>query len=443
MTIPTSRSVKLMLCPMDEWPDSLYADESLILPAITSIEFSSYGLATKEPRMMSTYGQARLVRRCVNLKHLYWYAGDYRMDVARTHRWGIQDRNDADWFFGGLLGDTPEGPRKQWKIGDGDAENEKEDEGERWSLPCLESIETVWKEVPDATIARLLKRLHRLTNLRLTSPSFGPLAFQELVRERVPFRAKVPTTLNNDHRDSASPLPPPTLPPPTLLPRRLCNTVIALDISTCVLLSSDNILELLESCPIVETFRAGLVNMSQIAKRQDWACTRVKHLTLKILFDKPHQDVAGAGIGDDDIHRFVTPATANSSISTVEATAAAETTITKEQHRAVFAQLARLHHLKNFDFTSWNARPDKLELQLKLDYGLDLLSTWGSSIETLRFGFRFPQNIILEDAQWILDHWPRLKAAVCCKFHPDDEVNQQIRDVLTAGGVSLGRFQTF
>ncbi|KAF9909312.1 hypothetical protein EC991_008823 [Linnemannia zychae] len=136
---------------------------------------------------------------------------------------------------------------------------------------------------------------------------------------------------------------------------------------------------------MVETFQAGLVNMSGVIKRPDWACTRVKVLTIEILFDQP-QDAASTRVDEATDHAtdhaIVTIATSPTVTDTVEATTAitAADVTTEQQQRAVFTQLSRLHHVSSFNTTSFEPSPDLIELQLKLDYGLDLLTTWSNSI---------------------------------------------------------------
>ncbi|KAG9063022.1 hypothetical protein KI688_004622 [Linnemannia hyalina] len=125
-----------------------------------------------------------MIRKCVNLRCFQWNGGDSRSDAARSERLNLQNGNVVAWFFGGLLGDTP-GLRGTygWKTAEDENDETEEDEGrsgERWPLPHLESIQTTWKDVPDLVIARLLKRLHRLTSLQLSSPNFGPLAFRDI-----------------------------------------------------------------------------------------------------------------------------------------------------------------------------------------------------------------------------------------------------------------------
>ncbi|KAG0067963.1 hypothetical protein BGZ89_005438, partial [Linnemannia elongata] len=228
-----------------------------------------------------------MIRKCVNLRHFRWTGGgDSRSDAARSERLNVQNESEVAWFFGGLLGDTPCLRGKYgWKTVEGDNDETEEDEGqpgEWWPLPHLESIETTWMYVPDLVIARLLKRLHRLTNLKLISPHFGPLAFREL------------------------------------------------------------------SCPVLEDFAAATVNMTGILKRNtDWACHKLKRLSLAIVFD---------GIPTS----YQTTATAT----------------TKEAQKTVYTQLARLQDLKTFKCNNHAPPANTFELQLNLAYGLDHLSTW-------------------------------------------------------------------
>lgn len=354
-----------------------------------------------------------MIRKCVNLRHFRWTGGgDSRSDAARSERLNVQNESEVAWFFGGLLGDTPCLRGKYgWKTVEGDNDETEEDEGrpgEWWPLPHLESIETTWMYVPDLVIARLLKRLHRLTNLKLISPHFGPLAFRELVQERVPFRAM---PIHHQPQDPCFPFctPPSLVLPP---PRRLCTTINVLHVSSCRRLTSDNIFELLESCPVLEDFAAATVNMTGILKRNtDWACHKLKRLSLAIVFD---------GIPTS----YQTTATAT----------------TREAQKTVYTQLARLQDLKTFKCNNHAPPANTFELQLNLSYGLDHLSTWGESIESLEC-LNIQQRMTLEDIQWMLDHWPRLKNVYCGYFNRDVAVDRQIRDLLRSRGVGLCKLE--
>ncbi|KAF8941212.1 hypothetical protein BGZ47_007465, partial [Haplosporangium gracile] len=406
MTTSISRSVKLIIYSFDEWPDEVYEDESLTLPAITELVLEFNNPGPRDPMRMSIYGQSQFIRKCIHLRCLQWRGGDSRSDTARTERLNLPSESDVAWFFGGLLGDTPSLQGEYgWKKVDKEDDETEEGEGrpgERWSLPHLESIETRWKDVSDLYIARLLKRLHRLTRLNLLSPHFGPLAFRELVQERVPFRAMS----THQPQDSSSPLSTPTrpLPPP---PRRLCITIRVLDVSSSSRLTSDNIFELLESCPALETFSAMAVEMSGILKRNtDWICLKLKHLSLGMIFAiNPH-------------------------------TTTSATLTSKEAQRSVYVQLARLQNIKSCRFTYFNTPPGVLELSLSLDYGLDLLSTWGESVEYIQCSYTYPQSITLDDVRWMLDHWPKLKNMFGTNFHTDPGINAKIRELLVSRGIS-------
>lgn len=109
--------------------------------------------------------------------------------------------------------------------------------------------------------------------------------------------------------------------------------------------------------------------------------------------------------------------------------------------KAVYAQLARLRNLKTFERTYHSLPPDTLELRLNLAYGLDLLSTWGESIEYIGNMHYNQQEMNLEDIQWMLVYWPRLRNVGYSKFHPDAEVDRQIQELLRSQGVALCRPQ--
>ncbi|KAF9085673.1 hypothetical protein BGX23_009450 [Mortierella sp. AD031] len=412
---------------MEEWSDALYEDESMILPAITSVDFAS------EPRPvmgMSGYGQAKMAPKCVNLKCLKWHGSDSRADTKRARRLGLSEPitylERDDWFFGTLFGDTPPGPNGGgWTMVDDEEEagvdGKIPSRGKGWPLPFLDSIDLPYRHIPDLICARLLKRLYRLVNLRSISPILGPLFFQELIQERVPFDA-MPLRTTHPHHYSSS--------PSYALPRRrLCDTVQTLDISGGKM-TDDMIFQLLESCPALEVFSAGYVDMSGILERTvDWACLGLKRLNLGIHFASP-----------SDTTSTTTTTTTSITITTATDTSAQLATdeTTKELQRAVFSQLGRLHRLKECVLMYCGNEQGTRVLDFKLGHGLELLLTW-KAIEFVQVNCNAKQQIVMEDIHWVLEHWPNLKNFIG-PFHPDPDINKQVQDALTSRGIKLQRY---
>ncbi|KAK3822358.1 MAG: hypothetical protein J3R72DRAFT_459079 [Linnemannia gamsii] len=406
-----TRSVQLHLCIFDEWPDELYADETFTLPFITSMLIRR-GIFDR--KTMSLYGQARMVRKCVNLRILDWMTFDVEPDHERATRWGVESGDDVDWFIGGLLGDTPTEPGEAWKNVTSN-QQEEQDQGSAedvWPLPFLDSITTDYKQIPDLMCARLLKRLHRLVTLRLRSPLLGPLAMEELFRKRAPFRSS------------------PLLGLP--LPRRLSSMLKHLDLASSRYVVSDHVHQVLECCPLLEEFRAPIVDMTGILDRPAWVCCGIRVLALGFIFydSSPTVDGATADAADAD-------ATTTTSTTTASLTTASNTTKIKELEWAVFSRLSQLFRLKSFLNTIFDAPPETHLLQLRLEYGLELLAGWAETLEDVTLSCYNPQNMAMDDIQWILDHWPKLRSIVCRMYNADVAVNTQIKDALTSKGIRL------
>ncbi|KAF9156051.1 hypothetical protein BG015_007468 [Linnemannia schmuckeri] len=423
------RSVALKNCPMDEWPDDLCDDESFTLPFITSLRFTSQGLRNRV--RMSSYTQGRLMRRCINLRSVQWFSGDERANVLRAERWNHQGKGTADWFFAGLLGDISEGPERYWKAVENMEGDVDSATGAWW--PYLDTIDFAFKPISDVTCARLLRRLYRLETLRWKNPLLNRLSMEELFRERAPFQST---------QDPARPsllLSPPRLAATTSLPQRLCTTLKNLDLSGCHHVPSDDIHRVLESCPVLEEFRAEVVNMSNILRRPEWVCRGIRILSIGITFVDPSSSAAvtaataAAAAASSTTTTSTTPDPPSTS-----ATATIPTTATiKELEWAVFTRLSQLYRIKSFVLAAWHVPTDAQILQMKLGYGLELLSGWGGSIETLLFSYPKAQNMVMDDIQWILDHWPTLKAIIGRLLNADEDIDKEIKKALTNRGVKL------
>lgn len=413
------RSVILKLCPFDEWPDEAYDDESFTLPLVTSVDFSGQGPRNRV--RMSGYGHGRMIRKCLNLKRLRWSNSDFRADVLRAKRWNYEDKNEVDWFFGGLLGDISGGPERQWKI----VRTMKDDSGSVW-WPYLDTIELGWKQIPDLTCARLLKRLNRLETLRWMNPTLGHLSMEELFRERAPLQS----THGDRSQDSAylaSILSPPRPPAhsATSLPRRLCTTLKNLDLLCCHHVPSEDIQRILELCPVLEEFRAEVVDMSNILERPEWVCRGIRFLSIQIVF---------LGLSSDTAASAMT--TSRDSPSTTTAVIGTSPTVTtKELESAVFTRLAQLCRIKTFVNSSWNAPQDVRVLQMKLGHGLEMLEGWGGTIEHLYISHLKPPDMEMDDIRWMLDHWSTLKTIVCRQFSTVESTEKEIKETLTSRGI--------
>ncbi|KAK5801817.1 hypothetical protein F5H01DRAFT_371643 [Linnemannia elongata] len=420
------RSVALNFCVMNEWTDDLCDDESFTLPFITSLNFDGKGPRNKE--CMSNYAQGRLIQRCQNLRCLTWSGGDDRADLLRAKRWNYQSRSMTDWFFAGLLGDISKGPERHWRIVERMDDDTGGATGALW--PYLETIDLPWKNISDFTSARLLRRLYRLETLRWRNPLLSHLTMEELFRKRVPLQwARDPA-----HPSSLlSPPPPLAARAAPMLSYKLCTTLKILDLSFSRLIPSDDIHQVLESCPVLEEFRTGIVDMSNILSRPEWVCRGIRKLFIGIVFSDPSSSTAAAAATASTQSTITTSTACDSPSTTATATAATPTAMTtKELERAVFARLAQLNRIKSFFHSSRYAPPDAQILQLKVGHGLELLSGWGGSIEDLSFS---SPNMEMDDARWIIDHWPTLKKFAGSSLNADVGIDKQIWKTFTSHGI--------
>ncbi|KAG0378056.1 hypothetical protein BGX24_004849 [Mortierella sp. AD032] len=220
----------------------------------------------------------------------------------------------------------------------------------------------------------------------------------------------------------------------TTLPRRLSSMLKHLDLASSRYVVSDHVHQVLESCPLLEEFRAPIVDMMGILDRPAWVCCGIGVLALGFIFYDSSPAVDGATA--DAADAADADATTNTT-TTASPTTASNTTKIKELEWAVFSRLSQLYRLKLFLNSIFDAPPDTHLLHLRLEYGLELLAGWAETLEDVTLSCYNPQNMAMDDIQWIMDHWPKLRSIVCRMYNADVAVNSQIKDALTSKGIRL------
>ncbi|KAF9346833.1 hypothetical protein BGX34_003587 [Mortierella sp. NVP85] len=161
--------------------------------------------------------------------------------------------------------------------------------------------------------------------------------------------------------------------------------------------NSAAILEVLCSCPMLESLKAGRIRARDIAERGPWVCQQL--LQLQICF----------GFGDTELHL----------------------------QRLVFERLSALVRLKFLDMrrpADWHDRV----LDFRLEYGLGQLESL-QDLLVLQFSdgmvIKQTQRLGMEDIEWMVRNWKKLKD-ITGKLNRDQEINYQLKSVLKSHGIA-------
>ncbi|KAI1296404.1 hypothetical protein EDD11_007339, partial [Mortierella claussenii] len=97
------------------------------------------------------------------------------------------------------------------------------------------------------------------------------------------------------------------------------------------------------------------------------------------------------------------------------------------QHRA-FEQLSRMSKLTGINLVGWSSKlvPFK-SLDLRLDAGMDQLAGL-RELQQIHFVGDTIQNMRVEDAQWLVDHFPKL-ATLQGLVNQDKAIREQIHEI--------------
>ncbi|KAF9357002.1 hypothetical protein BGX26_004376 [Mortierella sp. AD094] len=215
-----------------------------------------------------------------------------------------------------------------------------------WVLPFLDSLDLSWMRVEDEDFATLFKQLNRLKSFTAANTKVGPCWFQALTV----------------HRTNRS----------TGLCRCLCDTIETLKLEKCQYITSAMVQTFLERCPKLKILCAPTITVTDIAQGKDWVSRDMVELSTHIELDVD---------SDADGTKF---------------------------QLIAYSRLAALTKLKNLTLSIQGHGEPKKTLDLRLKAGLSLLETL-KNLQSFTFLSEWQQNMEVDEAKWVVEHWPKLK----------------------------------
>ncbi|KAG0009126.1 hypothetical protein BGZ81_003614, partial [Podila clonocystis] len=181
----------------------------------------------------------------------------------------------------------------------------------------------------------------------------------------------------------------------------------------------------LSSCPNLVSISGEVIRGVEIAMGAPWVCLGLQNFYLDVDV-APH--VGGSterkgSLGTPNSGATMDSETTSHLSSTSTPCPSPSTLSRAEIQRRVLQQLARLQRLQNLTLMSHHYSPSfspvskshRRGLELDLRHGLDLL---GEMTQLCNVYFSTIQNMDLEDAFWIAQHWKRL-SSLTNRLHPD------------------------
>ncbi|KAG0253846.1 hypothetical protein BG011_006133 [Mortierella polycephala] len=209
-------------------------------------------------------------------------------------------------------------------------------EADTW--PGLVDLDFGVVTMTDEGISKMLRALRNPVRIRLNTPDFGPAAFQEL--------------------------------------RPHFSTLRRLDLANCPGFTSTMIVEVLESCPLLQELHGRQIWANDIINSQRWICqTSLEIFVAFIRFDFSH----------------LTKLPPDSA----------------EKIRAIFERLSGLTRLKKLDISDTVYGRFWRSLDLRVGNGLELLASL-HDMEEIHFQGTC-QAMGVRDLEWMGKHWPKLK----------------------------------
>ncbi|KAG0080876.1 hypothetical protein BGZ93_011131, partial [Podila epicladia] len=187
----------------------------------------------------------------------------------------------------------------------------------------------------------------------------------------------------------------------------------------------------LSSCPNLVSISGEVIRGVEIAMGAPWVCLGLQNFYLDV-------DVAPHTVGGSIEKKGSSGAPNSGAIMNSEPTPQSSSTSTPppssstlsraEIQKRVLHQLARLQQLQNLTLMSHHYSPSfspvskshRRGLELDLRHGLDLL---GGMTQLCNVYFSTIQNMDLEDAFWVAQHWKNL-SSLTNRLHPDPILNQ-------------------
>ncbi|KAI1312275.1 hypothetical protein EDD11_002994 [Mortierella claussenii] len=257
-------------------------------------------------------------------------------------------------------------------------------------LQRLSALELGSRSISDAELAAVLRQMYRLVELKVTKEGMGPLSVEALMTDRGDDDVDTTTTTasSSDTMDNRG------------RQRRLCDSLETLEIYNCSNMTSRLVQTILTHCPRLKRISADKIMLTDVAEEgQEWVCTEMTDFSIGIEVNVDTQTEPGKSM----------------------------------QHRA-FEQLSRMPKLTEINLVGWKFQPVPFKsLDLRLDAGMNQLAGL-RELRQIFFVGDMMQNMLVEDAQWIVDHFPKL-TVLQGLVNQDKVVRQQIREIFESRSV--------
>ncbi|KAI1313031.1 hypothetical protein EDD11_002735 [Mortierella claussenii] len=239
-------------------------------------------------------------------------------------------------------------------------------------------------------LAAVLRQIYRLVELKVTEEGMGPLSVEVLMTDRGvdDVGTTTTTTATSNTRDNRG------------RQRRLCDSLEMLEIHRCSNMTSRLVQTILTHCPQLRRISAYRIMLTDVAEEdQEWVCTEMTDFIVGIEVNVDTQTEPG-----------------------------------KSMQRRAFEQLSRMPKLTGINLVGWGP-PSALfkSLDLRLDAGMDQLAGL-CGLRQIHFVGHTVQNMRVEDAQWIVDHLPKLDTLQGL-VNQDKAVRQQIHEIFKSHSI--------
>ncbi|KAI1306711.1 hypothetical protein EDD11_004687 [Mortierella claussenii] len=251
-------------------------------------------------------------------------------------------------------------------------------------LQRLSALGLESRSISDEDLAAALRQIYRLIELRVIEEGMGPLSVEALITDRGDDHVGTTTTTiaSSNTKDKRG------------RQRRLCDSLETLEIHRCSNVTSHLLQTILTHCSQLKNIRARRIMLTDVAEEgQEWVCTEMTDFIVGIEVNVDTHTEPGKSM----------------------------------QHRA-FKQLSRMPKLMGINLVGYCSQPVPFKsLDLRLDAGMDQLAGL-RGLRQIHFVGHTVQNMRVEDAQWLVDHLPKL-TIVQGLVNQDKAVREQIHEI--------------
>lgn len=258
-----------------------------------------------------------------------------------------------------------------------------------WPLSNIDTLDLPLMPFKDHELANVLKRMNRLKHLIVHGTEFGLNSFEAITMDRTDLFEFSGSSLTRSVERS-----------PTH-ESRLCDSIEILKINQCKSVTSVMIQTILANCPRLIRFYADEVTITDIIHGREWVCFGLKELEIYL------------NAKDDFYHDDTT----------------LESGLFAESQHEIYGRLATLTELEELHLTNnYTSAIERRTLDIRLKAGMNLLSGL-TNLKVLTFQSDIHQQIGVEEALWIKQHWPHLKV-LRGYINADEDVRSQVKAIL-------------